>query len=60
MRSVIFIFIPHLAEDQKNNTHTKDSLKKCLNGGYKIHNEYPCICPPGFKGIFCEEGIIFY
>ncbi|XP_060872332.1 LOW QUALITY PROTEIN: uncharacterized protein LOC132946372 [Metopolophium dirhodum] len=28
----------------------------CLNGGYIIEQSSKCICPPGFKGQFCETG----
>ncbi|XP_008186132.1 uncharacterized protein LOC100169299 [Acyrthosiphon pisum] len=28
----------------------------CLNGGYSIKQSSKCICPPGFKGQFCETG----
>ncbi|XP_029345769.1 angiopoietin-1 receptor-like [Acyrthosiphon pisum] len=28
----------------------------CLNGGYIIKKSLKCICPPGFKGQFCETG----
>ncbi|VVC28416.1 Fibronectin type III,EGF-like, conserved site,Immunoglobulin-like fold [Cinara cedri] len=33
----------------------KTSTKLCLNGGLKIKNS-KCVCPPGFKGEFCETG----
>lgn len=29
-----------------------------MHGGYKIANQNICICPPGFKGKFCEIGMI--
>eukprot|EP00102_Acyrthosiphon_pisum_P022812 XP_016660022.1 PREDICTED: lactase-phlorizin hydrolase [Acyrthosiphon pisum] len=28
----------------------------CLNGGYIIKESSKCVCPPGFKGQFCETG----
>ncbi|CAI6359203.1 unnamed protein product [Macrosiphum euphorbiae] len=28
----------------------------CLNGGYFIKQSSKCVCPPGFKGQFCETG----
>ncbi|XP_001948568.2 uncharacterized protein LOC100163240 [Acyrthosiphon pisum] len=28
----------------------------CLNGGYIIEESSKCVCPPGFKGKFCETG----
>ena len=30
----------------------------CYNGGLCAYNQ--CICPPGFRGTFCEYGELFF
>nr|CAD7445057.1 unnamed protein product [Timema bartmani] len=29
---------------------------KCINGGVLSKDSNECICPPGFRGFFCEDG----
>nr|CAD7452812.1 unnamed protein product [Timema tahoe] len=29
---------------------------KCINGGVLSKDSNECICPPGFRGLFCEDG----
>ncbi|KAL4085361.1 hypothetical protein QTP88_027220 [Uroleucon formosanum] len=35
---------------------SSDHQASCLNGGYNIWQSSKCVCPPGFKGDFCETG----
>jgi len=35
---------------------TRVSTKSCLNGGFMLSTRSECVCPPGFKGQFCEIG----
>jgi len=35
---------------------TQFSTKSCLNGGFMQSTRPTCVCPPGFKGQFCEIG----
>lgn len=35
---------------------TTSSTKSCLNGGFMVSTRSTCVCPPGFKGEFCEIG----
>ncbi|XP_016657825.1 uncharacterized protein LOC100161662 isoform X1 [Acyrthosiphon pisum] len=34
----------------------QSSTKYCLNGGFVQSTRQKCVCPPGFKGQFCEIG----
>jgi len=35
----------------------QSSTKSCLNGGFMLSTRpATCVCPPGFKGQFCEIG----
>ncbi|KAL4084644.1 hypothetical protein QTP88_027571 [Uroleucon formosanum] len=38
------------------NKTTESSTKSCLNGGFMHSTRLTCVCPPGFKGQFCEIG----
>lgn len=50
-----------LANDHEKyvTTHitTDSSAINCLNGGFRLKDR--CMCPPGFRGVFCQEGMCF-
>lgn len=58
---IIFIYIRYSVTEAVWNKTAKSSPETiCLNGGYELSDQTStCVCPPGFKGQFCEQGTYF-